>query len=120
MIRRGDICWIDLGQPAGSGPAHRRPIVVVSDDEFNRSRISTVIGVVCTTNLRLADAPGNVMLHEEESGLPYDSVVNVAQVITVDKAELTEPVGAVGLSSMRHIEDGLRLVLGMTPPLQRW
>ena len=120
MIRRGDICWIDLGQPAGSDPAHRRPIVVVSDDEFNRSRISTVIGVVCTTNLRLADAPGNVMLHEEESGLPYDSVVNVSQVITVDKAELTEPVGAVGLPSMRHIEGGLRLVLGMTSPLQRW
>ncbi len=119
-MRRGDICWTDLGRPTGSEPGLRRPVVVVSDDEFNRSEIATAIGVAITTNLRLADAPGNVVLPASESGLAHDSVVNVSQLATVDKALLSEPVGDVDAATMERIEQGLSLVLGLSSPLQRW
>ena len=95
-------------------------MVVVSDDSFNRSDIATVISVAVTTNLRLAAAPGNVELPSAESGLPDDSVVNVSQVATVDKAALSEPVGAVSAETMERIEQGLLLVLGLAFPLPRW
>ncbi|MYI15420.1 MAG: type II toxin-antitoxin system PemK/MazF family toxin, partial [Acidimicrobiaceae bacterium] len=88
VIRRGDIHWADLRAPTGSEPGHRRPVLVVSSDRFNRSRISTVLAVAITSNLRLADAPGNVELAASESGLDRDSVVNVSQIVTVDKAAL--------------------------------
>ena len=117
MIRRGDVCWADFGEPTGSEPGYRHPLVVVSDDSFNRSRIATAVGVVVTSNLRLLDAPGNVSLHAAESGLPHDSVANVSQVVTIDKAELSEPVGAVGPATMKRIDDGLRLALGLSSPL---
>ena len=119
-MRRGDICWTDLGEPAGSEPGLRRPVVIISDDNFNRSRIATVIAAAVTSNLRLADAPGNVALPAKESGLAHDSVINVSQLATVDKAVLSEPVGAIGATTMERIEYGLRLVLGLAPPLLRW
>ena len=119
MITRGDICWVELGEPSGSEPGYRHPLVVISDDDFNRSRISTVIGAVVTSNLRLLDAPGNVLLPASESGLSRDSVINVSQLVTVGKEEASEPVGAIGSTTMERIEDGLRLILGLSPPLTR-
>lgn len=95
-------------------------MVIVSDDRFNRSGIATVIGVAVTANLRLAAAPGNVELSAAESGLPDDSAVNVSQVVTIDKAALSEPVGAVDAETMERIEQGLLLVLGLASPFQRW
>ena len=95
-------------------------MVIVSDDRFNRSGIATVIGVAVTTNLRLAAAPGNVELSASESGLPDDSAVNVSQVVTIDKAALSEPVGAVHAETMERIEQGLLLVFGLASPFQRW
>ena len=118
-MRRGDICLTDLGIPMGSEPGLRRPVVIVSDDEFNRSRIDTAIAVAVTTSLRLADAPGNMALPASESGLAQDSVVNVSQLATVDKALLSEPVGDVDAAIMERIEQGLLLVLGLSSPLQR-
>ena len=103
----------------GSEPGLRRPVVIVSDDRFNRSRIDTAIAVAITTNLRLADAPGNVALAASESGLAQDSVVNVSQLATVDKALLSEPVGDVDAATMERIEQGLLLVLGFSFLLRR-
>ena len=90
MIRRGDIRWADLREPTGSEPGHRRPVLVVSSDRFNRSRIATVLAVAITSNLRLAGSPGNVELAAKESGLDRDLVVNVSQIVTIDKSALPD------------------------------
>ena len=103
----------DLPDPMASEPGYRRPLIVIQADEFNRSRINTVLVVVLTTNLRLADAPGNVLLSAKVSGLPKDSVVNVSQVLTIDKGFLTEKVGKITKSELNKIESGLRLILGL-------
>ena len=113
MIRRGDIRWADLREPTGSEPGHRRPVLVVSSDRFNRSRIATVIAVAITSNLRLADAPGNVELAAEESGLDRDAVVNVSQTVTIDKSALPDWAGTVGPATMRQIEAGMALALDL-------
>ncbi len=110
-MRRGEIWWASLGEPEGSGPGYRRPVLVVQSDEFNCSRISTVIVAVLTSNVTLAQAPGNVLLKARHSGLAKDSVVNVSQVITVDKQCLTEKVKKVESSMMAEIGNGLRLVM---------
>lgn len=112
-MRRGEVWWADLQDPAGSAPGYRRPVVVVQADAFNRSRIRTIITVPLTSNLRLADAPGNVLISRELSGLSKDSVANVSQVITVDRSDLTERVGSGPLPTdlVRSIDRGLRLVL---------
>ena len=112
-MRRGEVWWASLPPPTGSGPGHRRPVVVIQSDPFNRSRISTVIVAVVTSNLRLADAPGNVTLEQSASGLPRDSVINVSQIITVDKSFLTEGVGTLPHDIVTGVESGLRLVLGL-------
>ena len=96
-----------------SKPGDRRPVLIIQSNAFNRSRIHTVIAVAITANLRLADAPGNVRLAIEESGLPKDSVANVSQIITVDKTFLVEKCGQVGEGTMRAIEAGVRLVLAL-------
>ena len=113
MIRRGDIRWVDLREPAGSEPGHRRPVVVVSSDRFNRSRIDTVLAVAVTSNLRLADAPGNVELPAEASGLDRDSVANVSQIVTIGKAALADWAGTVDPATMRLIEAGMALALDL-------
>lgn len=113
VIERGQIWWADLGDPDGSEPGFRRPILVVQDDAFNRSRLRTVIGVVLTSNLRLLEAPGNVLVPAKISGLPKDSVANVSQVITVDRDFLLELAGRVRGHPLRQVDDGLRLVLGL-------
>ena len=112
MVRRGDIWWADLPVPAGFGPGYRRPVLVIQSDDFNRSRIRTVIALAITTNLNLATAPGNVLLAPRRTGLPKQSVVNVSQIITLDKRFLSERVSRISVSVLTQVETGLRLVLG--------
>jgi mRNA interferase MazF len=113
VMRRGEIWWASLGEPEGSAPGYRRPVLIIQSDEFNRSRISTVIVAVLTSNTMLAQAPGNVLIKARKAGLPKDSVVNVSQVITVDKQCLTEKVITLESPAMAEIDNGLRLVLAV-------
>jgi mRNA interferase MazF len=113
VVERGQIWWADLGEPDGSGPGFHRPILIVQDDAFNRSRLRTVIGVALTTNIRLLDAPGNVLLPANATGLPKDSVANVSQIITVDRESLLQPAGRLRGQALRDVERGLRCVLGL-------
>ena len=110
---RGEIWWASLPEPQGSEPGYRRPLLVIQSDDFNQSRIQTVVAVVITSNLRLADAPGNVVFSAKDSGLPQKSVANVSQLITVDRAFLTEKVGRLAADKIREIETGIRLVLAL-------
>jgi len=112
-MQRGEIWWADLPSPKGSGPGRRRPVLIVQADSFNASRIQTVIAAVITSNIDLAAAPGNLYLRKKDSSLPKDSVVNVSQLITVDKAFLTERVGRLTKRRSGVLDEGLRLVLGL-------
>jgi mRNA interferase MazF len=113
VIERGQIWWADFGEPSGSEPGFRRPVLVVQSDAFNRSRLRTVVAVVLTSNLRLVEAPGNVLVPAKTSGLPKDSVVNVSQIITVDRDFLSEPAGRIRGQLLKDVENGLRLVLAL-------
>ena len=110
MIRQGEIYWIDFGAAAGSAPAQRHLCVVVQNDLFNRSRIMTAVVCLITSNLTRAEAPGNVLLEEGEGNLKRASVVNVSQVVTVDKAELSERVGRLPSGKVDAIRRGLHLL----------
>lgn len=112
-MRRGEIWWGSLPEPTGSGPGFRRPLLIVSANSFNDSRISTVVAAVITSNLRLADAPGNVRLPTKGTGLTKASVVNVSQIITVDKTFLTERIGRLNPRLLAEVDEGLRLVLSI-------
>ena len=114
VIQRGDIWWADLPEPVGSGPGYRRPVLVVQADLFTRSRIRTVIVAVITKNTALVNAPGNVFLPEQMSGLPLDSVINVSQIITLDKSLLTEYVSHLPSELMIQVDAGIRLVMGLS------
>jgi mRNA interferase MazF len=107
------VWWADLGEPDGSEPGYRRPVVIVQSDAFNRSRLHTVIAVVLMTNIRLLEAPGNVLVPAKGSGLPRDSVANVSQVITVDRDFLLERAGTIRGHVLNDLDRGLRLVLGL-------
>ncbi len=111
MIEQGDIFWIDLDEPSGSGPGYRHPHVVIQSNVFNRSRINTVVVCALTSNLKRAKAPGNVLLDKGEAGLPRQSVINVSQIFTVDKAELLEKIGSLSRGRMREILAGVLLVI---------
>ncbi len=113
VAARGEIWWASLREPSGSEPGFRRPLLVISANSFNRSRISTVVAVVITSNLRLSDAPGNVRLPLRGTGLSKPSVANVSQIITVDKSFLTERVGKLAPRLLMEVESGLRLVLSL-------
>lgn len=112
-MRRGEIWWASLPEPAGSGPGFRRPLLIVSANSFNDSGINTVVAAVITSNIRLADAPGNVRLPARGTGLAKPSVVNVSQIITVDKSFLTERIGRLTGRLLVEVDDGLRLVLSI-------
>lgn len=112
-LQRGQIWWAELPEPRRSEPGFRRPVLVVQTDSFNRSRIQTVIVAVITSNLDLAAAPGNVLVPALASGLPRDSVVNVSQVLTLDREYLTQPAGALPARLQASVDTGLRLVLGL-------
>jgi len=113
VIRRGEIWWANLPPPVGSEPGFRRPVLVVQTDPFNQSGVATVVAVVFTSNLRLADAPGNVLCRRQDTGLSSDSVANVSQLAAIDKRWLTSRVSKMPTHLLREIEDGLRLLLGL-------
>lgn len=112
VIAQADICWADLPEPLGSGPGFRRPVLVVQGDAFNRSRIATVVCVPLTSNLKWAEAPGNVLLAARSSGLSKDSVANVSQILTLDRALLRERVGRISKKQAELVFAGLDIVLG--------
>lgn len=111
MISQGDVYWCDPGQPSGSGPGFLHPFVVVQNDAFNRSHIQTVVVCGLTSNLYLAESPGNVLLDLGEANLPKRSVVNVSQVYTLDKDELIEKIGTLSPGRVQEILDGLYRLL---------
>jgi len=113
VIRRGTVWWAALPEPKGSEPGYRRPVVIVSSDSFNRSRVHTVVAVALTSRTRLAAAPGNVLVRAQESGLPKDSVANVSQILTLDREFLTNPCRSLSARTMKAIDEGLRLVLAV-------
>lgn len=112
-MKRGEVWWASLPAPTGSGPGFRRPVVVIQSNPFNQSRIATVVVATITSNLALADAPGNVRVGKTESGLTKPSVVNISQLFTLDRELLTQRVRALPAEAMRTIDDGLGLVLGL-------
>jgi mRNA interferase MazF len=112
VIAQGDVWWADLAEPSGSEPGFRRPVVVVQCDAFNRSRIATVVCVPLTSNLRWAQAPGNVLLDAVATGLPKDSVANVSQVVALDRFALDERVGTVSERELALVLAGIDVVLG--------
>jgi mRNA interferase MazF len=109
-ILQGEVYWIDFGPTKGSAPAERHPCVVVQSDVFNRSRIATTVVCLVTSNLDRARAPGNVALRKGDGNLPKESVVNVSQVLTVEKADLVERIGKLPAGSIEAIRSGLHLL----------
>lgn len=112
-MQRGEIWWASLPDPSGSGPGYRRPVLIVQSDEFTKSRINTVIVAVITSNTRLAGAPGNVLLRRGTSGLRRGSVVNVSQLITLDKRRLSTRTGNLSSTHMAQVDAGLHLALSL-------
>lgn len=112
MISQGEVWWADLPIPEGSGPGFRRPVAIVQGDAFNRSRIATAVCVPLTSNLRWANAPGNVSLSARLTGLPKESVANVSQIVTLDRSLLTERVGRLPRAKVELILAGIDVVLG--------
>ncbi len=110
---RGDIWWVDFGEPLGSEPGWRRPAVIVQSDEFNKSDMNTTVVIPLTTNLRLAEFPGNVLLSKNDSKLSKDSVAVTPQITVIDSIRLVEHVSVLPISSMTNISEGIRLVLAL-------
>jgi mRNA interferase MazF len=110
VINQGDLYWVDLGEPMGSEPGYRHPHVVIQNNMFNHSRIRTVLVCALTSNLKRAEAPGNVLLEEGEANLSRRSVVLVSQLFTVDKSQLGEYIGSVSRKRVQQILDGLKLI----------
>ena len=110
-VSQGDVCWAELGEPTGSQAGFRRPVVVVQGDPLNRSRIATVVCVALTSNMKWSAAPGNVLLSAAITGLPKDSVANVSQIVTLDKAELSERMGTISRAKLKLVLSGIDVVL---------
>jgi len=113
VIMRGGIYWADLGAPVRSRPAQRRPVLVISADSYNASRLATVLATVITANTRLAAMPGNVFLPAATTGLPRDSVANLTAVVTLDKSDLAAAVGTLDGNLLAEVDRGLRRVLSL-------
>jgi mRNA interferase MazF len=112
VIAQGEICWADLGEPIGSAPGYRRPVLVVQCDALNASHIGTVVCIPLTSNLRWGDAPGNIVLAARATGLPKDSVANVSLIVALDKTQLTERVGRIARRQVNLVLAGIDVVLG--------
>jgi mRNA interferase MazF len=112
VISQGEVWWADLGEPVGSGPGYRRPVVIVQCDALNQSRIGTVVCVPLTSNLKWADAPGNLLLNPESTGLEKDSAANVSLIVAVDKRQLTECVGKLPRRLLDLVLSGIDVMLG--------
>ena len=115
VINQGDVFWINLKEPSGSQPGFRHPHVVIQNNLFNRSRINTVVVCALTSNLKRAKAPGNVLLNKGEANLPKKSVVNISQIFTVNKSNLSEKMGALSRERFNQVLDGIKL---LTEPRQ--
>lgn len=113
MIQRAGIYWAELGEPQGSRPAKQRPVLVISADTYNRSRLATVLAAVVSSNTKLAAMPGNVFLPSNATGLPRDSVLNVTALVTLNKTDLGDQAGSVPLTLMQQIDVGLRRALNL-------
>ena len=111
VINQGDLYWIDLEEPRGSEPGYRHPHVVVQNNLFNRSQIRTVLVCPLTSNLKRAAAPGNVLLDKKEANLPKQGVVNISQVFTVDKSQLSDYIGTLSSKRVRQILEGIKLAI---------
>lgn len=112
-MQRGEIWWATLDEPRGSEPGYRRPVVIISSNEFNQSKISTVLVAAISSTLRLADAPGNFLISRKESGLSKKSVVNISQLLTIDKSFLSEKAGNLPSKKQLILNEGLKLVLSI-------
>lgn len=112
IVSQGEVWWADLAEPIGSSPGFRRPVVVVQSDALNRSRISTVVCVPLTSNMKWAQAPGNVELTSAVTGLPKDSVANVSQILTLDRKTLTDRVGKLRPNTLKLVIGGIEIILG--------
>ena len=110
-IRQGDIYWVDLGIPAGLEPGYKHPHVVIQNNVFNASKINTVVVCALTTNLKRANAPGNILLKRGEGNLKKDSVLNISQIITADKSDLVEKIGSLSPSKVKQIIEGVKLLI---------
>jgi mRNA interferase MazF len=113
VIHRGDIWWANLPVPEASEPGYRHPVLIIQSNEFNHSMIATVIAAVITSNIRLAQAPGNFLLPKRTSHLPKDSVINVSQLVTIDKSCLATRIAKLPEDIVAEVEDGIRLVLAV-------
>jgi len=111
VIKRGEIWWAEPPEPIGSGPGYKRPLLIIQSNDFNKSKIRTVIVAVITSNLRLAGAPGNILLPAKTSNLPKESVINVSQLITIDKSLLAEKVHQLPNNIIAQVDEGIKLVL---------
>jgi mRNA interferase MazF len=111
VINQGDVFWVDLGEPAGSEPAYRHLYLVIQNNVFNRSRISTVVVCSLTSNLQRVESPGNVLLEKGEANLPKSSVVNITQIFTVDKRDLTEKIGSISRDRFIQVLEGIELLI---------
>jgi mRNA interferase MazF len=109
-MNQGDVYWVELGESSGSAPGFTRPAVIVQNNIFNHSRINTVVVCVLTSQLQRANAPGNVLLNVGEANFPKQSVVNVSQILTVDKADLIEKIGSLATGRIRQIVAGIHLL----------
>ncbi len=112
-MRRGEVWWASLPDPVGSMPGYRRPVLVIQSDTFSASAIKTVAVLTITANLRLSNSPGNLLVTPKQSGLNRDSVINVSQILTIDKVVLIERVGMFSSRLMEQVDEGVRLVLGL-------
>jgi mRNA interferase MazF len=111
VINQGDVFWVELGKPSGSAPGYRHPHVIVQSNLFNRSRINTVVVCALTSNLKRAKAPGNILLSKGEANLPKPSVVNISQIVTVDKRYLIEKIGTLSGQRIGEVLDGIHLLI---------
>jgi mRNA interferase MazF len=112
VIGQGEVWWSDLGEPVGSEPGFRRPVLIVQGDSLNRSRIATAVCVPLTSNLKWGDAPGNVVLKSKSTGLPKDSVANLCQIVALDKTALIERTGRISKQHLQLVFAGLDIILG--------
>ena len=111
VINQGDVFWVDLGEPSGSEPAYRHPHVVIQNNVFNRSRINTVVVCSLTSNLQRLESPGNVLLEKGEANLPKSSVINITQIFTLDKRDLTEKIGSISRDRITQVLEGIELLI---------
>ena len=110
MVKQGEIYWVDLGEPSGSEPGYKHPHVVIQNNLFNRSLINTVVVCALTSNLKRANAPGNVLLNEGEANLPKKNVINISQIFTVNKSDLSEKIGSLTRERINQVYEGIKLL----------